>query len=115
MLVLLLLAVFFVWVGGTPALIGLGMVGVLVAEQVDQVLALRRAGETPATSARFIYVRGLALLVTLALSAWLIVVEGGIAAVLPVVLVLLDVKDERSFLRWAFERKRGLSSRRRPR
>ena len=115
MLVLLLLAVFFVWVGGAPALIGLGLVAVLVAEQVDQVMVLRRAAETPATSTRFIYVRGLTLLVTLALSAWLIVVEGGIAAVLPVVLVLLDVKDERSFLRWAFERGRGLSSRRRQR
>jgi hypothetical protein len=114
-LVLGLLAVFFIWVGGAPALIGLGLVVVLVAEQVDQVMVLRRARETPPTSKRFIYVRGVTLLVTLVLSAWLIWVEGGIAVVVPVVLVLLDVKDERSFLRWAYERLRGLSSRRRPR
>jgi hypothetical protein len=113
--VLLLLAVFFVWVGGRPALIGLGLVVVLVAEQVDQVMVQRRTVETPATSTRLINVRGATLLVTLLLSAWLIWVEGGIAAVVPLVLVLLDVKDERSFLRWAFDRLRGLSSRRRPR
>jgi hypothetical protein len=114
-LVLVLLAVFFVWVGGAPALIGLGLVAVLVAEQVDQVVVLRRAGETPATNMRGIHVRGATLLVTVALSAWLIWVEGGIAVVVPLVLVLLDVKDERSFLRWAFERLRGLSSPRRGR
>jgi hypothetical protein len=49
------------------------------------------------------------------LSAWLIRVEGEFAAAVPLVLVLLDIKDEKSFLRWAFDRRRGVSRRRRPR
>jgi hypothetical protein len=114
-LVIVLLGVFFVWVGGAPALIGLGLVAVLVVEQVAQSMVLRRAGDTPEPSRQLLQVRGGTLLVTLALSAWLIWVEGGIAVAVPVVLVLLDIKDERSFLRWALERLRGLSSRRRPR
>jgi hypothetical protein len=112
-LVIVLLGVFFVWVGGAPALIGLGLVAVLVVEQVAQSMVLRRAGDTPEPSRQLLQVRGGTLVVTLALSAWLIWVEGGIAVAVPVVLVLLDIKDERSFLRWAFERLRGLSSRRR--
>jgi hypothetical protein len=114
-LVIVLLGAFFVWVGGAPALIGLGLVAVLVVEQVAQTVILRRAGDTPEASRQRLLVRGGTLLVTLVLSAWLIRVEGGIAWLVPMVLVLLDVKDERSFLRWAFDRLRGLSSRRRPR
>jgi hypothetical protein len=114
-LVIVLLGGFFVWVGGTPALIGLGLVAVLVVEQVAQSMILRRAGDPLEPSGQLLQVRGGTLLVTLALSAWLIWVEGGIAVAVPLVLVLLDIKDERSFLRWAFDRLRGLSSPRRPR
>ncbi len=103
-LVIALLGVFFVWVGGVPALIGLGLVAVLVAEQVAQSLIRRRAGETPEPTRQLVLVRGGTLLVTLALSAWLIWVEGQFAAAVPLVLVLLDIKDERSFLRWLRER-----------
>jgi hypothetical protein len=114
-LVIALLGVFFVWVGGVPALIGLGLVAVLVAEQVAQTVIRRRAGDSPEPTRQLLLVRGGTLLVTLALSAWLIWVEGQFAAAVPLVLVLLDIKDERSFLRWAFDRLRGLSSSRRRR
>jgi len=103
-LVIALLGVFFVWVGGVPALIGLGLVAVLVAEQVAQSMLRRRAGDTPEPTQQLVLVRGGTLLVTLALSAWLIWVEGQFAAAVPLVLVLLDVKDERSFLRWLRDR-----------
>ena len=103
-LVIALLGVFFVWVGGVPALIGLGLVAVLVAEQVAQSMLRRRAGDTPEPTRQLVLLRGGTLLVTLALSAWLIWVEGQFAAAVPLVLVLLDIKDERSFLRWLRDR-----------
>jgi hypothetical protein len=37
------------------------------------------------------------------LGGWLVWVVDGEAAPLPLLLVLLDVKDDRSFLRWALE------------
>ena len=46
---------------------------------------------------------------TLALSISLVVAEPGVLVVLPVLLVLLDVKDERSFLRFVWERLRRRS------
>jgi len=103
-LVIALLGVFFVWVGGVPALIGLGLVVVLVVEQVAQSMLRRRAGDTSEPSKESLQVRGGTLLVTLALSGWLIWVEGRFAAAVPLVLVLLDIKDERSFLRWLWNR-----------
>jgi hypothetical protein len=102
-------------VGGVPAFVGLGLVAVLVAEQVAQSMLRRQAGDTPEPSKQSFQLRGGTLLVTLALSAWLIRVEGEFAAAVPLVLVLLDIKDEKSFLRWAFDRRRGVSRRRRPR
>jgi hypothetical protein len=103
-IVIALLGVFFVWVGGVPAFIGLGLVAVLVAEQVAQGMIRRRAGDTPEPTRQLVLVRGVTLLVTLVLSAWLIWAEGQFAAAVPLVLVLLDVKDERSFLRWLRDR-----------
>ena len=50
--------------------------------------------------------RGGTLLATMALSGWIIRDEGGVALVLPALLVLLDLKDDRSFLRWAVDRMR---------
>jgi hypothetical protein len=113
-LVIVLLGLFFVWVGGFPALIGLGLVAVLVIEQVSRSTIVRWAGDAPESSTQLLQVRGSTLLITLALGGWLIWVEGGIASAVPLILVLLDVKDEKSFLRWAFDRLRGVSSRRRP-
>jgi hypothetical protein len=102
--VIVLLGVFFVWIGGTAGWIGLGLVAVLAAEQVLQTMVARRTGEaSPATHPRLVQARGATLLVTLALGGWLVWVVGGEAAPLPLLLVLLDVKDDRSFLRWALE------------
>ncbi len=95
--VIVLLGLFFVWIGGTARWIGLGLVVVLVAEQLLQ------RSDHPADGAPALLSRGLTLLVTLVLSAWLVSVVGVEAAPLPLLLVLLDVKDERSFLRWAYE------------
>lgn len=98
--VIVLLGLFFAWVGGgTRAWIGLALVAVLV---VEAVLERRANGSAPDRA-----LRGGTLLVTLVLSAVLIWVEGGAAVFLPVLLVLLDVKDDRSFLRFALDRLRG--------
>ena len=100
--VIVLLGILFVWVGGGAGWIGLGLVLVLAAEEVAQA-RMGTAGATRHAHA----LRGATLLVTLALSGWVIWVEGGVAVLLPALLVLLDVKDERSFLRWALLRVRG--------
>jgi hypothetical protein len=100
--VIVLLAIFFVWFGGNgSAGIGLSVPIVLAIEAIAQ----GRIG--PAHLRRDRTLRGGTLLVTLVLSGWIIWVDGGIVAVLPVLLVLSDLKDDRSFLRWAFERVRA--------
>jgi hypothetical protein len=101
--VIVLLVVFFVWVGGTRGWIGLGLAAVLAAEQVIQVRVARPGAATASTN-RLLYLRGGTLLVTLLLSAWLVSVAGGLAVPLPLLLMLLDVKDDRSFLRSVFDR-----------
>src|ERR1700712_162815 len=103
--VALLLGVFFVWVlveGGNRGWIGLALALVLAAEAIVHA-RLARSGNL----ARDLRLRGVTLLVTLVLSGWLIWAQPGVMAVLPVLLVLLDIKDERSFLRFAWERLRG--------
>lgn len=103
--VALLLGVFFVWVlveGGSHGWIGLGLAIVLAAEALVHA-RLVRSGATGRDSA----LRGGSLLVTLALSGWLVRVEPGVLFALPALLVLLDVKDERSFLRLVWARLRG--------
>jgi hypothetical protein len=102
--VAVLLGVFFVWVGGWAGWIGLGLVAVLVGELVANAAVQRRSGAaTPVSDLRL---RGATLVVTLLLSAWLITVAGPEAAPLPVLLVMLDLKDDRSLLRHTFERLR---------
>lgn len=101
-LIIVLLSLYFLWVGGNDALIGLGLVVVLAVEQVMRFLAVRSAGTEVLATQRFVTIRGLALLITLALGSWFAVAEGGEGLVLPVVLVLDDLKNSRSFLRWAF-------------
>lgn len=107
--VAVLLAVFFLWVGGEQGWIGLGLVAALVAELVVHVVVRRRT-EAPLAASASTYLRGATLLVTLVISGWLIMVAGAEAAPLPLLLVMLDLKDERSFLRWAFDRLRGRSA-----
>ncbi len=102
LLIIVLLGVYFLWVGGSSALIGLGLVAVLAAEQVMRFLAVRSEGVAVLGSRRIVTTRAAALLVTLVLGAWFGVVEGGEAFLLPLVLVLDDLKNNRSFLRWAF-------------
>ena len=100
--VALLLGVFFVWVlveGGAYGWIGLGLVAVLAGEALAHS-RLVRADHDHA-------LRGITLLVTLVLSGVLIWAAPGVMVVLPVLLVLLDVKDDRSSLRLAWERVRG--------
>jgi hypothetical protein len=98
--VIVLLAIFFVWFGDGGAGIGLSVPIVLAIEAIASTIG-------PADLRRDRTLRGGTLLVTLVLSGWIIWVDGGIAAVLPVLLVLSDLKDDRSFLRWAFERLRA--------
>ena len=56
-----------------------------------------------------IWLRGATLLATLLVSGALISLMGGAAWGLPPLLVLYDLQDRSSFLRWAFERVRGIS------
>jgi len=103
--VIVLLGVFFVWVGGTDGWVGLGLVAVMAAEQVVRLVLARRAGE-PSTSGRQpLWLRGATLLVTLLMSAWLISLMGGAAWGLPPLLVLFDLQDRSSFLRWLWSRR----------
>lgn len=97
-----LLGLFFVWVGGgTRAWIGLALVAVLALEAVLERAA--SPGETRDDRA----LRAGTFLVTMVLGAALVWVEGGAAVFLPVLLVLLDVKDDRSILRFAVDRVRN--------
>ncbi|MET0999404.1 MAG: hypothetical protein ABWX73_11850 [Marmoricola sp.] len=102
LLILVLLGLYFWWVGGSSALIGFGLVAVLAAEQVVRHLAVRSDGMAVLGTRRFVTLRGVVLLVSLALGVWFAVVEGEEAIVLPLVLLLDDLKNNRSFLRWAF-------------
>ena len=106
--VIALLGVFFLWVGTSPGgWIGLALVILLVVEEIAQG-RMQRAGGAGYSLA----LRGGTLLVTLTLSGLVIWLEGGVAGFLPVLLVLLDVKDDRSFLRWVLTRVRGRQLRR---
>jgi hypothetical protein len=100
--VIVLLGIFFLWVGGPGGWIGLGLVLVLTAEEIAQA---RMDSTRAAWHAHAL--RASTLLATLALSGLIIWREGGVAAALPVVLVLLDLKDDHSILRWASSRGRG--------
>jgi hypothetical protein len=102
--VAVLLGVFFVGVlveSGPQGWIGLAIALVLAAESVVHA-RLPRTGSTWTDRAP----RGGTLLVTLVLSGWLIWAAPGVVVVLPLLLLLLDVKDERSFLRFLWERLR---------
>jgi hypothetical protein len=104
--VVALLAVFSVWLGGTGGWIGLGLVALLAAELVLVVVVSRGVGNTRAPSRLPLYVRGASLLATLLMSGWLISIVGAEAIPMPLLLLTLDLKDNRSFLRWALERLR---------
>ncbi len=96
-----LLGLFFVWVGGgTRAWIGLALVAVLTLE------AVLERGASPDQARDDRALRAGTFLVTMVLGAALVWVEGGAAVFLPVLLVLLDVKDDRSILRFAVDRVR---------
>jgi hypothetical protein len=109
--VIVLLGVFFVWYGGTVGWIGIGLVAVLVAELLVQRAVVRRGDTDPSTppshDRALLRVRGATLLLTVLLSTWVVVASGGEAAPLPVLLVLLDLKDDRSLLRRVLGRMRG--------
>ncbi len=96
-----LLGLFFLWVGGgTRAWIGLALVAVLALEAFLE----QRASPEETRDDRAL--RAVTFLVTMVLGAALVWVEGGAAVFLPVLLVLLDVKDDRSILRFAVDRVR---------
>ncbi|MCW2849351.1 MAG: hypothetical protein JWR90_3325 [Marmoricola sp.] len=100
--VIALLGVFFAVVGGGwGTAIGLSLPLVLAVE------AVLHGRLDPDDVRRDRVLRGATLLATLALSGLIIWVDGGFAAVLPVLLVLLDLKDDRSFLRSVYERRRA--------
>ena len=100
--VLALLAVFFVWVGGASGCVGLGLVAVMAAEQVlRRVLDRRGDASTPGLVTGL---RAATLLVTLAMSAWLVTLMGGAAWGMPVLLVLFDLQDPSSVLRRVSQR-----------
>ena len=107
--VIVLLGVFFVWVGGTAGWVGLGLVAVMAAEQVIRFVLARRAEEPLASAHQPIWLRGATLLATLLVSGALVSLMGGAAWAVPPLLVLYDLQDRSSFLRWAFERVRGIS------
>ena len=102
--VIALLGVFFVWVGGTEGWVGLGLVAVMAAEQLVRLVIARRAGEPFASGYHPLWLRGTTLLVTLLVSASLVSLMGGAAWGLPPLLVLFDLQDRSSFLRWVWER-----------
>ncbi len=105
----MLLGAFFVWIlveGGSQGWIGLALALALAAEAVVHA---RLVGS--GTTRRDRALRGSTLLVTLALSGWLVGIEPGVLFALPALLVLLDVKDERSFLRYVWARLRGQGTR----
>jgi hypothetical protein len=108
--VVALLGVFSLWLGGTGRWIGLALVAVLATELVLERVRARQADSTrdplPGADRVPLQIRGVTLLVTLGLSGWLIAVTGPAAIPMPLLLLALDVKDDRSFLRWAFERLR---------
>ena len=109
--VIVLLGLFFGWAlyegSAQQGWIGLGLVAVLVVELVLHARLL--TAESPRRDRAL---RGVTLLLTLMLSGWLIWVEPGVMFALPALLVMLDLEDERSFLRFAWE---GLRQRRRAR
>jgi len=102
--VIALLGVFFVWVGDTDGWVGLGLVAVMAAEQVVRLVLARRAGVPFASGRHPLWLRGATLLVTLLVSAPLISLMGGAAWGLPPLLVLFDLQDRSSFLRWLWDR-----------
>jgi len=102
--VIVLLGVFFVWVGGTAGWIGLGLVVVMAAEQVIRFVLARRAQEPLASAHQPVWLRGATLLATLLVSGALISLMGGAAWGLPPLLVLFDLQDRSSFLRWLWDR-----------
>jgi len=102
--VIALLGVFFVWVGDKDGWVGLGLVAVMAAEQVVRLVLARQAGVPFASGDHPLWLRGATLLVTLLVSAWLISLMGGAAWGLPPLLVLFDLQDRSSFLRWLWDR-----------
>ncbi len=102
--VIVLMGVFFVWVGGTAGWIGLGLVAVMAAEQVIRLVIARRAKEPLATAHQPVWLRGMQLFATLLASVALIRLMGGAAWGLPPLLVLYDLQDRSSFLRWLWDR-----------
>ncbi len=103
--VIAVLGLFFGWglvEGSAEAWVGLGLVAVLAAESVVHARLLK-AGVTGRDHA----LRGITLLVTLLLSGWLIWLNPGVMFAAPVLLVVLDLKDERSFLLPAWKRLRA--------
>jgi hypothetical protein len=110
--VLVLVGVFFAWVGGAPGWVGLGVVALLAAEQGVRVALGRPAGAGALSGGTDTWIRGATLLVALAMCGWLVTLMGGPAWGMPVLVVLLDLQDPESFLRWAAAR---VSSRRPPR
>ncbi len=99
-----LLAVFFLWLGGPAGWIGLALVALLLLEQAVRPRLARSQG-----TGGVLGLRGLVLVTTLGLSAWLVLVAGPVATPLPLLLLLLDVKDERSSLRSVRDRLAGRS------
>ena len=77
----------------------------MAAEQVVRFVLARRADEPFASGHQPIWLRGATLLVTLLVSAWLISLMGGAAWGLPPLLVLFDLQDRSSFLRWLWDRR----------
>ncbi len=102
--VIALLGGFFVWVGGTDGWVGLVLVAVMAAEQVVRLVLARRAGEPFVSGHHPLWLRGATLLVTLLVSASLISLMGGASWGLPPLLVLFDLQDRSSFLRWLWDR-----------
>ena len=102
--VIVLLGVFFVWVGGTAGWVGLGLVAVMAAEQVVRFVLARRADEPLSSAHQPIWLRGATLLATLLMSGALISLMGGAAWGLPALLVLYDLQDRSSFLRRSWDR-----------
>ena len=103
--VIVLLGVFFVWVGGAAGWVGLGLVVVMAAEQVVRLVLARRADEPVVSAHQPLWLRGVTLLVTLLVSAWLVFLMGGPAWALPPLLVLFDLQDRSSFLRWLWSKR----------
>jgi len=101
--VIVLLGVFFVWVGGTAGWVGLGLVAVMAAEQLIRFVLARRADEPLASAHQPIWLRGATLLATLLVSGALVSLMGGAAWAVPPLLVLYDLQDRSSFLRWLWD------------